>query len=342
MSSQIRDEDELIEVLTRPSPELIEFIKKLNGPLLVLGAGGKMGPTLAVLARRASLAAGIELRVIAVSRFSDSSSRHWLDERGIETISADLLDASAFADLPESQNVIHLVGSKFGTSRDPSRTWAVNTLVPSYMMERYPDSRIVALSTGNVYPLTSVAGEGSRESDPLTPIGEYANAAVGRERILEYYSRKHGTRVVVIRLNYATDLRYGVLTDIARKVVDGESVDVSNGYLNCIWQGDANDRILRALPLAASPPFALNLTGPEKLSVRALAEEFGRLLGKPVRISGTEADTALLSNSAESQRLLGGPSTSIQDVVRWTAAWVAQGGRLLDKPTHFEVRDGKF
>jgi nucleoside-diphosphate-sugar epimerase len=338
----IDTEEELDELLTRPSPVLIEFIRTLHSPLVILGAGGKMGPTLAWLARRAAQAAGYTLDILAVSRFSDEHSRHWLEARGVQTLSVDLLDPAAFQRLPEAAEVIYLVGRKFGTSEDAARTWAINTLVPAYVAERFSRARIVALSTGNVYPLVSVSSAGSIESDALTPLGEYANAAVARERLFEFFAQQHGTPLCILRLNYAVDLRYGVLVDIARNVQAGEPVDLRTGYVNCIWQGDANDRILRSLALAKAPSEVLNLTGPAVLSVRQIALRFGELFEHQVHFIGTEADTALLSNSARACTLLGPPPTSIETVLRWTAHWLKSGGRLLGKPTHFEVRDGKY
>ena len=338
----IDTEDTLDNVLTRPRPVLVDFIRTLSSPLIILGAGGKMGPTFAWLARRAALAAGHALDIVAVSRFSDERPRRWLEARGIQTRSVDLLDHGAFNKLPEAALVIYLVGRKFGTAQDAAATWAINTLVPAHVCERFPRSPMVVLSTGNVYPLVPVAGAGSVESDALTPVGEYANAAVARERLFEFFAQRNGTPICVLRLNYAVDLRYGVLVDIARRVHAGEAVPVSTGYVNCIWQGDANDMILRSLALATAPPRVLNLTGPTILSVRALALRFGELLGKSVQFSGTEAPTALLSNPARGCALLGTPPTPLDQVMRWTAHWVQSGGRLLDKPTHFEVRDGRY
>jgi nucleoside-diphosphate-sugar epimerase len=338
---QFQDEAELDDWMTRPSDALVRFAREIRSPLLVLGAGGKMGPSLAVRAKRAA-AAGADLHVIAVSRFSDASARNWLEEHGVETRTADLFDRDALAKLPDAQDLIYLVGTKFGTSREPSRTWAVNALVPDRVCERFPAARIVALSTGNVYPLVSTRSRGSVETDPLTPLGEYPNAAVCRERIFDFHSRRIGTPMTLVRLNYAVDLRYGVLVDVGRRVLAGEPVDVTTGFVNCIWQGDANDMIVRSLSLAETPPRALNLTGSAALSVREIAEEFGRLLGRPARLVGREADTALLSDSSLACRLLGEPPTPINAVLRWTSAWLQSGGRLLDKPTHFEIRDGAF
>jgi nucleoside-diphosphate-sugar epimerase len=346
VTSEIPDllnaEEELDEVLTRPRPVLVDFIKTLNSPLVILGAGGKMGPTLAWLARRAAEAAGHTLDVFAVSRFTDEPARRWLESRGVRTLCTDLLDREALKRLPEAADVVYLVGRKFGTAQDAARTWAVNTLVPAYVAERFPRARMVVLSTGNVYPLVPVASGGSVESDALTPLGEYGNAAVARERLFEFFAQQYGTPICILRLNYAVDLRYGVLVDIARKVHAGETVNVATGYVNCIWQGDANEMILRSLALAQTPPQVLNLTGSVVLSVRGLALRFGELLGQTVHFTGTEADTALLSNTARACALLGPPPTALEKVMCWTAHWVKSGGRLFDKPTHFEVRDGSY
>jgi dTDP-4-dehydrorhamnose reductase len=338
----IETEEQLDEVMTRPSPALVGFMRTLDGPLVVLGAGGKMGPTLAVLAQRAATTAGSSLEVIAVSRFGDSRARTWLEARGVKTISCDLLDEAGVARLPDAPNVVYLVGIKFGTAQHPARTWAVNTLVPAYVARRYRGSRMAALSTGNVYPLTPVQGGGSRETDPLTPLGEYANACVARERILEYFSEQLLMPVTLLRLYYALDLRYGVLVDIATHIHRGEPVDVAMGYLNCIWQGDANEMILRALGVAAVPPRALNLARPEVFSVREVGQQLGQLLGKPLHVVGAEAPTAYLCNTGTLNRLLGTPATPLEVVLRWTAHWVESGGRTFGRPTHFEVRNGRY
>jgi len=338
----IRNEAELNEVLTRPGARLIEFIKSVASPLLILGAGGKMGPTLAVLARRAAEAAKHPLDVIAVSRFSDAETRQWLEARGVKTLSCDLLDGSAVSRLPDSQSIIYLVGLKFGTAQNPAATWAINTLVPARVCERYPRSRIVALSTGNVYPQSEVSRGGSVETDALTPLGEYANAAVGRERIFEFYSQRQETPVALLRLFYAVELRYGVLADIARKIHNGQPVALANGSFNCIWQRDANEMILRALPLAATPPSAWNVCRPELFSVREIANRFGELLGRAPTFSGNETASSLLGNSSTVCAALGLPETPMETVLRWTAQWVKQGGQDLGRPTHFEVRDGKY
>jgi nucleoside-diphosphate-sugar epimerase len=338
----IQSEDELDELLTTPRDGLIRAIRQYHRPLVVLGASGKMGPSLCVLARRAAQAAGSELRVIAVSRFSDGRARDWLEARGVETLQMDLLDRRAFDQLPDSANVIYLVGQKFGTQQNPSLTWAVNTLVPSHVAERYPASRVVALSTGNVYPFVNPATLGAGEDHPPAPVGEYASAALARERIFEYYSIKHTTPMVLLRLNYAVELRYGVLVDIAQRIWNRQPLEVSAGYLNCIWQGDANDMILRSLELCSSPPAVYNLTGPAVLSVRTLAERLAELMERRVELAGSEEPTALLSRSERLCARLGTPPTPLDRVIEWTAQWIRKGGFTLGKPTHFEVRTGQY
>jgi len=339
---RIEDESGLDDLLTRPAPALVDFIKSLPSPLLVLGAGGKMGPTLAVLARRAAEAAGHRLDVIAVSRFSDERARAWLEERGVQTATSDLFKARDIEKLPEASAILYLVGLKFGTEQNPSATWAANTIVPARVSERFPRARIVALSTGNVYPLSEVKRGGALESDSLTPVGEYPNAAVARERIFDFYSRGQNTSLAILRLFYAVELRYGVLVDIAQKVHSGEPIDLTNGYFNCIWQGDANEMVLRALPLASSPPSVWNLCRPEIFSVRDVATRLGQLLNRAARFIGVEAPTALLGNSSRLCDQLGTPAVRIDQMLHWIAAWVRRGGRNLNRPTHFEVRDGKY
>ncbi len=342
LPERIENEDELDEVLTRPSVALVDSIKTVSSPLVLLGAGGKMGPTLAVLAKRAAEAGSHVLDVVAVSRFSDERARRWLEDRGIKTQSCDLLEERSLPRLPDAANVIYLAGLKFGTAQNPAATWVMNTIVPAHVAERYARARIVALSTGNVYPLSDALRGGSRETDPLTPLGEYANAAVGRERVFEFYSQRHHTPLALLRLFYAVELRYGVLGDLARLVHGGEPIPLANGSFNCIWQGDANELVLRALALAASPPSVWNLCHPERFAVRAVATRLGELLQRPPRFVGTEAPTALLGNSAALCAQLGPPSVPLETLLRWVAHWVKQGGRSLGKPTHFEVRDGNY
>lgn len=339
---RLGSETELDEELTRPSAALVAAIRQWASPLVLIGAGGKMGPTLAVLALRAAEAARHPLEVVAVSRFGNHATRDWLEARRVRTIACDLFDPAAVIRLPDTANLIHLVGLKFGTATNPGATWAANTLVPARVCERYPAARVVALSTANVYPLTAAVSNGADEAHPLDPVGEYPNAAVARERIFQFQSHRQGTPVALLRLSYAVDLRYGVLADIARHVQRGDPVELANGWFNCIWQGDASDLILRSLALATNPPTAFNLCAPAVLSVRDVATRLGTRLGRPAKFTGQEADTALLSNPAKLCAELGPPPTPLEDMLRWTADWVKRGGRDLNRPTHFEVRDGRY
>jgi nucleoside-diphosphate-sugar epimerase len=342
MSVAIRSEEELEERLSRPLPADVAAMKLLNGDLLVLGAGGKMGPSLVRRARRAVQEAGTSTRVIAVARFSQPDLARALEADGIGTIACDLLEPGALAGLPDASNVIFMAARKFGTTGSAHLTWAMNTFLPGLVAERYRASRIVTFSTGNVYPLGPVTGGGSAEETPTAPVGEYAQSALGRERMFEYGSDKWGTAVCVLRLNYAVDLRYGVLVDIARAVFDRRPVDLRMGMANVIWQGDANSYCLRALGHCASPPCILNITGPETLSVEYLAREFGRRFGVEPELVGEAATTALLNNAAKAHQLFGYPSVSAGEMIDWVAEWVRSGGPFLNKPTHFQVRDGKF
>ncbi|GAB5535871.1 MAG: NAD(P)-dependent oxidoreductase [Rubricoccaceae bacterium] len=339
--SHLPDLASLDDWMSRPSDALVEFVSTLSGPLVVLGAGGKMGPSLCELARRAAEAAGRQLDVVAVSRFSDTSTRTWLEDRGVRTQTCDLMTGDLSA-LPDAENVLYLVGLKFGTKQAPARTWAVNTLVPARVTERYAGSRIVALSSGNVYSMVPVDSAGSTEGDPLTPLGEYPNACVARERLFQYASEAYDTPGVLVRLNYATDLRYGVLVDLAQKIAAGHPVDVTMGYLNCIWQRDANDAVIRSLELAETPMRPLNLTGTEHLSVRQLVHQLGDLMDRPVEIIGEEAANALLSDGTQMVQHLGAPETPLDTILRWTADWVSRDQPTLGKPTKFEVRDGQY
>ena len=339
---RIETEEQLEMLLTQPSTALQDFIRSVASPLLILGAGGKMGPTLTLLAKRAAEAARHSLEIIAVSRFGDPALVARLNRHGVKTVAADLMDPAAVRTLPETQNLIYLVGLKFGTAHNPSTTWAINTLVPAHVADRYRRARIVALSTGNVYPMSAISGAGSREADPLTPLGEYANSAVARERIFEFYARVHGTSLALLRLFYSVELRYGVLVDIARKVHESSPIDLANGYFNCVWQGDANEMALRALSLASNPPGAWNLCRPEVFSVRAVATRLGELLRRAPKFIGAEASTALLGNSAALCASLGTPAVSLETMLGWIAKWVEAGGRNLQKPTHFESRDGQY
>jgi nucleoside-diphosphate-sugar epimerase len=336
------NEAELEDALSSPSDALLEFVPSLSSPLLILGAGGKMGPTLALMAKRAAAKVAPKLEIVAASRFTDPRARELLEKSGVQTHSCELLDRSALERLPDSSNIIYLVGLKFGTANNPAPTWAMNTLVPANVVERYPASRIVALSTGNVYPFGPAERGGAREEDPLTPIGEYSNAAVARERIFQFCGARRGTRIALLRLFYSVELRYGVLADLAQKIISGEPIDLATGYFNCIWQRDANDMILRSLALASSPASAWNLCSPTIYRIRDVAVELGKLLGIAPIFKNTSSSTALLGDPQRICEKLGAPSTPFEQVLRWTAEWVKRGGRNLGRPTHFEVRDGVY
>lgn len=339
---EVFDDESVEELLSRPTPGVKETLRRIAGDIMILGAGGKMGPTLARMVRRATDEAGQTRRVIAVARFSDTQTEDRLQQAGIETLRCDLLQREAVEHLPDAPHIIFMAGQKFGTSSSPELTWAMNTLVPAYVAERFAKSRIVAFSTGCVYPFTPVLQGGSREEDELAPPGDYANSCVGRERIFTYFSKKNQTPLALFRLNYAIDLRYGVLLDVAQKVVNSEMIDVTTGHANVIWQGDANAQAIQCLEHTAAPPFIINVTGPETISIRALAHSFGALLGREAIITGTENTTAWLNNAAKAHQLFGYPTVSLEQMIHWTAAWVKGGGKTLNKPTHFEARDGNF
>ncbi|MCX7044311.1 MAG: NAD(P)-dependent oxidoreductase [Candidatus Sumerlaeota bacterium] len=331
--------DALDEWLSRPTAGVVETLRALPGDVLVLGAGGKMGPTLARMARRA-LDPGRE--VFAVSRFSSASAAEALEKHGVSIIRCDLLDRAAVSRLPDAANVIFMAGQKFGTTGVPEMTWMMNAVLPAIAAERYAASRIVVFSTGCVYPFVAIASGGSREEDALAPPGEYAQSCVARERVFTYFSKSHGAPTLIFRLNYAIDLRYGVLHDVAWKVLRSEPVDVTMGYANVIWQGDANARALQCLAHTARPPAVLNVTGRELISIRSLAERFGELLGRAPVITGKEAPTAWLSNATKSFDMFGEVSVPLEEMIQATADWVRQGGASLGKPTHFENRNGDF
>ena len=336
-------EEELEERLSRPDDGTIADLRALEGEFLVLGAGGKMGFSVSHLLRRALDEGGRNgTKVTAVSRFGGGVPEEFERAR-VETISADLLDDAALSALPDAPNVLYLAGMKFGSSGDPSGTWALNTLLPGLVARRFRGARIVALSTGNVYGLSSIKKGGAVETDPPAPEGEYAQSCLGRERMFGHAAAEYGTKVALIRLNYANDLRYGVIVDVAQKVLDGTPVDVSMGWVNVIWQGDANRAIVRSFAHAAAPPFVLNVSGPETVSVRWLAGRLAELLDRPVPpIVGAETETAILSNCSKQHGLYGYPSVTLDALIRWTAEWLQRGGRTLGKPTKFQARDGKF
>lgn len=321
---------------------MIAALAALEGDVLILGVGGKMGPTLAKQAKRAIDCAGIAKSVIGVSRFSTRGVQENLQAAGIETIAADLLSEKSLQDLPDTQNVILMAGRKFGSTGNESLTWAMNGYMPGRVAEKFRNSRLAVFSTGNVYPLTPISHGGATENSRVAPIGEYAQSCLSRERICTYFSSEFGTPMAILRLNYAIDLRYGILLDIAEKVYAEEPISLEMGNVNVIWQGDANAVALRAFAHCQSPPLILNVTGPETVSVRYLASCFGIRFNKSPRFEGEEAETALLSNASRCHQLFGYPRVSLGEMIEWIAEWVRIGGTTLHKPTHFEVRDGKF
>jgi nucleoside-diphosphate-sugar epimerase len=338
----IQDVARLERLLSEPTSDVVETMRRLDGDLMFLGAGGKIGPTLCRMARRASEAAGSRRRVIGVERRATPEMQAEFRSHGVELIGCDMLDRRQLDGLPEAQNIVYMAAMKFGSTGQEALTWALNTYLPGMVCERFPHSRIVAFSTGNVYGMTAVDGSGSVESDLPRPDGDYAMSCLGRERIFSHFSRTLEIPTALIRLNYANEVRYGVLVDLAQQVMAGEPIDLSMGYFNAIWQADANAMTLRALEQVAVPPRVVNVTGPDQLSVRQIAEQFGRLLDKPVRFTGSEAADALLSDGRLGHELLGRPRVSVDQMVRWIADWLRRGGPTHGKPTHFQTRDGKF
>lgn len=328
--------------LLAPSEALIADIKAIKGDIILLGVAGKMGPSMARLAKQATELAGVKRRIIGVSRFSDPQAQAALVADGIETVAADLLNEDDLASLPDAPNVIYLAGTKFGTTGNESFTWAMNSYLPGRVAERYRKSRIVAFSTGNVYPFSPVTEGGVSEDQPTGPVGEYGQSCLGRERVFQYFSTKYNIPTLIYRLNYAIDLRYGVLLEIAKAVAEGRAIDLTTGFVNVIWQGDANEIAIRSLLHCDVPAKILNVTGPETVSVKWVAEQFGGLLGKTPKFEGQVQQTALLSNASLAHKIFGYPRVTLRDMIDVTAEWVKQGGKTLNKPTHFQERNGKF
>ena len=338
----MRSLEELEERLSRPRDALVADLRDLDGDILVIGAGGKLGPSLVRLALRGIAAAGTGATVYAASRFSEPGLAESLRADGAEIITADVSTEDGLRQLPDVPNVVFLVGSKFGTVGREHATWATNTYLPGRVAQRFAGSRIVALSTGNVYPLVPVTSGGCTEDTIPDPVGEYAMSCLGRERIFTYFAERDGTPTALIRLNYAVETRYGVLVDLARAIRDGEPIDLTTGHVNVVWQGYANEVTLRALRHTSVPPFVLNVTGPETLSIRQAALVLGELLGRKPQFVEEEAPTALLSNAQRCHRLFGYPDVTVAELIEWVAEWVAADLPLHGKPTHFQRRDGKF
>ncbi|CAG7595847.1 hypothetical protein PAESOLCIP111_00058 [Paenibacillus solanacearum] len=334
--------EQLEQKLAEPSEALVRDMAQIDGDIMLLGVGGKMGPSLARLAMNALKKAGVQKTIWGVSRFSEKGLKEQLEQEGVRTIACDLLDDRQIEQLPDVKNIIYMAGNKFGTTGREYFTWAMNSYLPGRVAEKFRQSRIVVFSSGNIYPFTPVASGGATEAIPPAPVGEYGQSTLGRERVFEYFSHKYEIPMVIYRLNYAIDLRYGVLLEVAKAVKSGQPIDVTMGHANCIWQGDANEIALRSLNVCTSPPNVINITGPETMSMRWIAQEFGKRLGVEPVITGQEADTALLNNAAKSFQLFGYPRVSLLQMIDWIAAWVEQGGETLNKPTHFQEREGKF
>ena len=332
------DEGALEDILSESADATKEIIAGLKGDIVVLGAGGKMGPTLAMMLRKASS----DKNIYAVSRFSDKAVRTKIERAGIKTIQLDLLDELLYSQLPDVENVFYLAGMKFGSTGKQPLTWALNSFLPGLVARHYKNSRIVVFSTGNVYPLVDVDGGGASEKISPEPIGEYAQSCLGRERIFEYFSQLHNTPMTLVRLNYANEPRYGIIVDLTRRIINGEPVDLTTGAVNLIWQRDANDYIIRSISLAKSPPTILNVTGPDTVLVRQLAEKIGKELNTKPRFVSQKARTALLSNASFCFSMFGYPQTTLEEMVSLIVKWVKSGKKVLNKPTKYNIRNGKF
>jgi len=335
-------EAQLDEALSQPSPALVNDIAALEGDIMILGAGGKVGPTLSVMAKRAVERSGKPREVIAVSRFTDPFVTELLKKENVAAISADLTDAKQVASLPKVKNIIYMAGRKFGTSGSACETWEMNVAVPALVTRHFTDARYVVFSTSNVYPFSKPESGGCDESVEPSPVGEYAISCLGRERMFEYAARHYGAKVLNFRLSYAVDLRYGVLADLCSWIMQGQPIPLGVPAFNCVWQRYVNEAALRSLHLAASEPVSLNVTGLETVNVRHAAACLGRLLGKEPVFSGTEGECGILCNSQKCMRYFGYPDMSVAELIERQAEWVLQGGRQLGRPTHFEEQKGKF
>jgi len=332
------DEESIDEFMSRPSETLVNELNRLKGNIMILGVGGKMGPTLARLAKRAAP----NKSVLGASRFTNKGLQEKLKSWGIETLKTDLLNSQDLEKLPKTENIIFMAGRKFGSTGSEEETWASNVLCPALVAGTFRKQKLVVFSTACVYPFVKVNSGGAKEDLRPDPPGEYAQSCVGRERMFQYFSKKYQTPGCIIRLSYAIDLRYGVLFDVADAIIRGNKIDVSMGYANVIWQGDANEQILRTLGHCAVPTWPLNLSGSTATSIRWLAEEFGKRFGKTPQFTGTEAKTAWLINTNKALNLFGKPKIPINTMIDWVANWVLRGGKSLGKPTHFEARDGTY
>ena len=335
-------EEKLDKLLSEPSAALIEDIKKIKGDIMVLGAGGKMGPTLCVLCKNAIKKAGIDKRVIAVSRFSDPIATELLKSQGVEIIPCDLLDKEQLYALPEVENIIYMAGRKFGTDGEEWKTWAMNATLPAFVADKFKKSNIVVFSSGNIYPIVPLSSGGCVETDRPGPVGEYTMSCLARERAFEYAANTYGTKIFIYRLNFAVDLRYGVLYDMANNIINGKPISLTTPCLNAIWQGSANEIAIRGLLHAASPVCKMNVTGPETVSIRKAASELGQYLGKEPVFEGEEGNDAYLNDASAAMEIFGYPQVSIKTLIRWQAEWLLDGGRGLGKPTHFEERKGSY
>ena len=342
MQRELWTEDKLNKLLATPSDALVEDIKKIKGDIMVLGAGGKMGPSLCLLAKNAINKAGISKKVYAVSRGSDKIATELMQQNGIEVIACDLLDKEKLYALPEVENIIYMAGRKFGTDGNEWQTWAMNSTLPAFVADKFKKSSIVVFSSGNIYPIVPLSSGGCTEEDKVGPNGEYAMSCLARERAFEYAANTYGTKIFTYRLNFAVDLRYGVIFDVANKILNGEPINLSTPCFNFIWQGSANEYAIRGLLHATAPATIMNITGPEIVSIKKMAIKLGGYLGKEPIFENECGTDAYLNDASKAMEVFGYPSVSAETLIRWQAEWLLDGGRTLDKPTHFEERKGSY